>query len=337
MNPSGQSEGWADALSHGCPLCDQTHHEVRQDFDHAAWQIHCAACGRYAITEEMLSRLYFQGLPPETKSQLSAVVRHHFDFTRTAETITARNYRDLASSAPGKNDVPSKIRYLLGYIAHRSHFPGERVILRPQTDYPVCFASGVDEFGFYAQHIKDAGLVDGQQSEGPPAEIVGQYQCWLTAKGWEEAQRVRTLDSRVAFVAMSFSKQGSYAPLLARAFDEAIRPAIENDAGYQKAVRVDREHFLGDIVFEIIARLKESRFVVADVTEHKQGVYFEAGYAMGMGLPVIWTCHKDDMDKAHFDIRNLNHIVWDDLGELRRSLASRILATIGSGRRPQIE
>lgn len=45
------------------------------------------------------------------------------------------------------------------------------------------------------------------------------------------------------------------------------RPALEEDAGYE-AIRVDRQEFLGDIVFELIARIKESRFVVADVTEH---------------------------------------------------------------------
>lgn len=130
---------------------------------------------------------------------------------------------------------------------------------------------------------------------------------------------------------MSFSKAGSYAALLSQAFEEAIRPAIEEDAGFRKAMRVDKEEYLGDIVYEIIARIKESRFVVADATEHKNGVYFEAGYAMGMGLPVIWTCHEDDIGKAHFDTRQLNHIVWKDIGELRKNLANRILATIGAG------
>ncbi len=60
-------------------------------------------------------------------------------------------------------------------------------------------------------------------------------------------------------------------------------------------------------------------------------VYFEGGYAMGMGLPVIWTCHKDHIKTAHFDTNHLNHIVWDDVGEFRTSLANRILATIGRG------
>ena len=108
-------------------------------------------------------------------------------------------------------------------------------------------------------------------------------------------------------------------------------PAIDDDAGCQKAIRVDKEHFLGDVVFEIIARIKECRSIVADVTGHKNRVYFEAGYAMGMDLPVIWMCHEDDKDKAHFDTNDRNHIFWKDIDGLRRSLANRILATIGQG------
>jgi len=37
------------------------------------------------------------------------------------------------------------------------------------------------------------------------------------------------------------------------------------------------------------------------------------------------------MKGAHFDTSHLNHIVWRDVGELRKNLANRILATIGRG------
>jgi hypothetical protein len=266
----------------------------------------------------------------EVKSQLSGVVRRHLEFTLRPEVITTKNWEALAASAPQRTDVHSKVRYLLSYIARKSAFPGDRVVLKAQVDYPLCFASNIDEFGYYAQFIKDAGFVDGQRVERP-TENLGNYDYWLTPQGWKEIERVPTLDSPYAFVAMSFSKDSDQGALLTRAFEEAIKPAIEVDAGYKEAVRVDRKEFLGDIVFEIIARIKESRFLVADVTQHRNGVYFEAGYAMGMGLPVIWMCHKDDMKGVHFDTSHLNHIVWDDPAELRRTLATRILATIGKG------
>ena len=161
-------------------------------------------------------------------------------------------------------------------------------------------------------YAKKAGFLIKQESN----EHKPRY--WLTPKGWEETRRIPTLDSPYAFVAMSFSKKSEHAGLLSQAFEKAIEPAIEDDAGYEKAIRIDKEQFLGDIVFEIIARIKECRFLVADVTEHRNGVYFEAGYAMGMGLPVIWMCHEDDIKEAHFDTNHLNHIVWKDIGDLER-------------------
>jgi nucleoside 2-deoxyribosyltransferase len=310
-----------------CPLCGCKPKQLQEDTDRSIWHVDCAVCSRYRITEELLMMLRSGEMRADVKLPLSAVVRRHWEYTRRPELLTSINSKDLASSIPTKNDVPTKVRYLLAYIAHKSSFPGERITLKGQTDYPVCFAANIDEFGFYAQFIKEAGFVDGQRAERPLEEL-GDYHYWLTAKGWEEIERVPTLDSPYAFVAMSFTKDGEYGSLLTQAYEQAIMPAVEQDAGY-KAVRVDREEFLGDIVFEIIARLRECRFLVADVTEHKNGVYFEAGYAMGMGLPVTWTCHKDHMAQAHFDTSHMNHIVWEDIAGLRKALANRVLATIG--------
>jgi hypothetical protein len=53
---------------------------------------------------------------------------------------------------------------------------------------------------------------------------------------------------------------------------------------------------------------------------HRGGVYFEAGFAMGLGLPVFWTCRQDDLDKLHFDIRQYNCIDWADPPSLQTSI-----------------
>ena len=63
------------------------------------------------------------------------------------------------------------------------------------------------------------------------------------------------------------------------------------------------------------------------------GVYFEAGFAMGLGIPVIWLCRKDDLENAHFDTRQYNHIPWESAEDLRSQLRDRIIATVGEGRR----
>ena len=78
---------------------------------------------------------------------------------------------------------------------------------------------------------------------------------------------------------------------------------------------------------------QSSRFLVADFTDHRGGVYYEAGSAHGLGLPVIFMCRNDHLEKLHFDIRQYDCIVWtvDALEGAQTSLKNRILATLGQG------
>jgi hypothetical protein len=45
-----------------------------------------------------------------------------------------------------------------------------------------------------------------------------------------------------------------------------------------------------------MAEIRRSRFVVADYTGQRNGVYFEAGFGLGLGLVVIPTCRADEVD-----------------------------------------
>lgn len=64
-------------------------------------------------------------------------------------------------------------------------------------------------------------------------------------------------------------------------------------------------------------------------------MYFEAGFALGLGLQVIWTCKKSELDekKIHFDTRQYNFVTWEEnkLDEFKVALQNRIEATIGRG------
>ena len=121
----------------------------------------------------------------------------------------------------------------------------------------------------------------------------------------------------------------SFDPALLPAYEQGLRPGVMM-AGYDP-IRVDRVEHVNRIDDEIIARVRTSLFVVADFTEHREGVYFEAGFALGLGLPVIWTCRKGDMKDLHFDIRQYNTIDWDDYEDLASRLQHRIEATVGRG------
>ena len=149
----------------------------------------------------------------------------------------------------------------------------------------------------------------------------------MTVEGTVHLAELETVNaaSSQAFVAMWYDKS------LDAAWKDAIKPAIEI-TGY-KAVRIDEEKFLNKIDEQILDEIKKSRFVVADFTQGpdgaRGGVYFEAGFALGIGIPVIFTCRKNSFSEIHFNTRQYPHIVWENPAQLRDRLTSHIPAVIG--------
>ena len=133
--------------------------------------------------------------------------------------------------------------------------------------------------------------------------------------------------STKAFVAMWFRAD------LMPAWREGFWPCLDQ-LGYD-AIRIDQEEFLGKIDDRIVAGIRESSLMVADFTGHRGGVYWEAGFAHGLGLPVLYTCRRNDIRRAHFDTRQYNHIVWDAPADLSAKLRARVEATVPNRPRPR--
>jgi len=150
-------------------------------------------------------------------------------------------------------------------------------------------------------------------------------ECQITLKGYAALDSItrKGKPSGDGFVAMYFDSS------LDDAYNHGFQVGVER-AGYNP-VRIDNVEHINRIDDEIIARIKSSEFVVADFTGHRGGVYFEAGFALGQNLPVIWTCRKDDMEHLHFDIRQYNTIDWETPEDLAKRLQHRIEANIGKG------
>lgn len=123
---------------------------------------------------------------------------------------------------------------------------------------------------------------------------------------------------------MSFAKE------LDDVYKSAIKAAIENSDGKYHALRVDKEEYNDKIDDKIISEIRRSKFVVTDVTMQRPSVYFEAGYALGMNIPVIWACREDEINnnKLCFDSRQFKHISWKDEKDYYEKLLNRINATI---------
>jgi nucleoside 2-deoxyribosyltransferase len=179
----------------------------------------------------------------------------------------------------------------------------------------------------YSEDPNDlAVILDYLQQEGLMSLDLGASgERRLTPRGFIAADELRTsrAASSQAFVAMCFNDE------MKQVYASGIEPGIR-DAGFEPMLISKKEH-ANKIDDEIIAEIRRSAFLVADFTEHRQNVYFETGFAIGLGLPVIWTCRKNHIKDLHFDIRQYNSIDWKDEADLKKRLKDRIEAMFGHG------
>lgn len=145
----------------------------------------------------------------------------------------------------------------------------------------------------------------------------------ITPQGFMYASDRPSADSVNGFIAMWFD------PSMVGTRTDGLEPAIRA-AGYNPVIVSGVEHS-NKIDDEIVVQIRQAKFLVADFTGHRGGVYFEAGFALGLGLPVFWTCRKDHLKDLHFDVRQYNCIDWETLDELQLRLKRRIEAVMGRG------
>jgi|SRR5579862_1169341 len=188
-------------------------------------------------------------------------------------------------------------------------------------------SKNIGEISELFQMLEKTGFIDGSFFLGGGGSVRP------TALGWQELDKLRATQtvSSQAFVAMWFNDSTD------DAYFSGILPALAA-TGY-KSLRVDKKEHNNKIDDEIIAEIRRSRFLIADFTcEPKNvrgGVYYEAGFARGLGIPVIWTCKDTSINDLHFDTRQYAHIVWKDTADLFLQLRNRIGATIGDGPLPK--
>ena len=221
-----------------------------------------------------------------------------------------------ASARPLPNVVERAERLLLELFLHRKSLAAFIHIKKMGNLVAATYSQNEQELKYLVEMLIGRGWL---KLDGPLLQI--------TPEGHIEADRLsRTItSSSKAFVAMSFDKN------LNSVYENGFQVGIRN-AGYEP-FRIDEKDHANKIDDEIIAEIKTAAFVVADFTNHRGGVYFEAGFGLGMNLTVIWTCNENDKEPLHFDIRQYNMIYWDenDHEKLALRLQHRIEANLGKG------
>ena len=315
-----QSDGMANETK--CPVCKSK--ASVEGFVTSA-EVSCVRCGKYSfsgLTSDPLQKLKPQQIP-----KISGWVREN-QGVMIREADLSKLYELRMPS------VGEKAEKILLYLEKKFPNPGTRI---PGGQYnsladealayellAVGWACDFGELDFLMKALlwKENGLIEYiEEPEDAGLEVYWQ----ITPMGWSHLDSLRrgNPQSVIGFVAMSFDPSMDSA---SAAIEQGIRAA-----GYS-ALRIDREQHNNKIDDEIIASIRRSKFLVADFTGHKGGVYFETGFAKGLGLEVFWLCREDDFE-LHFDTRQYPHIKWQEtkLPELTKALKDRIEATFGHG------
>ena len=271
----------------------------------------CPCCGEFKVTGSTLSVL--GGISEEKRALLSGWIREQYR-AGALPIITTTNLKMILA-----RPAPSMVERATNLLIEAAHGETDLNIvfdIHEPRFMAATYSTKQEDLDFLMRILSDRGLIE-NQAFGGTAHISPTGLIHL-----DELKRKPAASSR-GFVAMWF--------------DETLTDAYINgfeigilQAGYN-AVRVDQVEHINRIDDEIIVQIKASRFMVADFTGHRSGVYFEAGYALGLDIPVFWTCHKDHMADLHFDIRQFNCIDWFSPDDLANRLSKRIENVVGPG------
>jgi hypothetical protein len=192
----------------------------------------------------------------------------------------------------------------------------------PRADYLTASVGAFSRNSLFeiVRQLREAGLIE-WQDDGLQNAVRMKF------TGWDRYEEIKRSPSqaRLAFMAMPFDDAE---------LDHVYKDFFKNaaaQAGYELR-RLDERQPAGLIDDQLRVRIRAARFLVAELTMENRGVYWEAGFAEGLGRLVIYTCKKSELPglKTHFDTNHHLTVQWepDKLPEAAAKLKATIRATL---------
>lgn len=124
---------------------------------------------------------------------------------------------------------------------------------------------------------------------------------------------------RSAFIIMSF---GPSRPGFLPTVDICAAAKRACDRENISARRADDIEHTGSITKLVLDQIRASSVVIADLTYERPNVYYEIGFAHGIGKQVILTAQVGTL--VHFDLADINCISFESVTELEERIVKRL-------------
>ncbi len=303
-----------------CPLRKEKSTKINRS-DYFGYRYICPNCGTYDILRN--AQINLNNLSP-----LSVVCLSHYAWKsqRSAGTllITEETVENVEKeSLPTPNEQLNNFIYYLGREFENN--PGNIERIPAQHLRAKLGAFSEDDVYYIVKQAQRFALVE--ESGVTPQATGGR----LTIEGWQRYEELKRgkASGKTAFLAMSFKEEHREDQDF---IIETFKPVVAETGFRLQDIRENPEAGLIDNHIRVAIRM--ARFVIADLTHSNQGAYWEAGYAEGLGKPVIYSCREDVFNdptkRPHFDTNYCQTVVWDHdkPKEAIDQLASTIRATL---------
>jgi hypothetical protein len=266
-----------------------------------AIEANCPCCGLYRITGSAADAIAHWDMP---ESEWITIAHHIRKMTDRADPpgldyATLKAIRETAN-LPHPDQI---IDEFVMWLGNKSRWPAETMFINYVEHRAVLGAVDGQAFDYMTQYISQTPWFAGARVApiGGATEIRG---CALSPRGWERFRQLMRSHSasKYGFVAMQYGNAE---------LDAVVRNHFVPQtqlAGFDLRRLDDNQAAAGLIDDQLRVRIRLARFLICDLTHGNRGAYWEAGFAEGLGLPVIYSCRRN-IDPASIprtsDLRSL--------------------------------
>ena len=288
----------------------------------------CDICGKYKISNklEVPAPEYdtnLWNLNPLQRAVLSYRIRTESDASSQAGSDPFEITSEVLDSLRSNGSLPSpavQATNIIRFIGDEVSRSGEAV-----RQLPIDFHAIIGALSRKTALRLTSELVERKTLKAASQQSL--INIDLTLDGWEqyEAEKRGQFGGNYGFIAMEFDD-----PDLDPFVKDVVKPAVKDATGYDL---VDmRDVSKAGIIDNIMrVRIRDAKFVIADLTHGNNGAYWEAGYAEGLGKPVIYICEKEKFesdDGTHFDTNHCTTVFWSKYRDNDEDFRQKLTATL---------
>lgn len=267
----------------------------------------CSPGGFYSLLRDSYEAI--NSFPHAKKRDMLHVISGYIrELTDCDEQVllSVNDMESIANSPRIPVTLEDKGNRLLQYLYRHSDTPGEAVVIQPLSgSYNLTYSPNLQELVYIIDKLINEQLLI---REGMTFK--------LTEKGWNEAAASAGGKKRKpCLVLISADKE------LCSDWLEKLLPRIEQYGYLPRLLVHSNTQHTEPYSLDLVG---ESKLIIADLSGRSPEVYFTAGYALGLNIPVIWTVHSSDADSLVVQVQDIRPIVWDTAEELSVILQQKL-------------